>query len=184
MRVAASQGGHFTAADALSVGYSYPAQAYHVERGDWIRVGRGIYRVADWPIDPNADLVRWSMWSRGLGVISHESALAVHDLGDVMPALVHLTVPPSFRGRAAGVVLHRAALPEQDIEEHAGFRVTTVVRSLLDSAASGMEPDRLGQAIDDAVRRGAVRWSVLMHETERVDGAADPIRRVRGQVHA
>ena len=42
--VAEGQGGYFTAAQAKAVGYSYPAQAHHVGAGNWIRVGRGIFR--------------------------------------------------------------------------------------------------------------------------------------------
>lgn len=30
--------------------------------------------------------VRWTLWSGGRAVVSHESALAFHELGDVTPA--------------------------------------------------------------------------------------------------
>jgi predicted transcriptional regulator of viral defense system len=175
MRVAASLAGHFTAAQALAVGYSYPAQSYHVQRGDWTRIERGIYRFTDWPTDRNADLIRWALWSRGLGVVSHESALAIHELGDVMPAHTHLTVPTSFRGRSPGAILHRANLPVGDVEDHSGFRVTTPLRSLLDAAAAGMEADRLAHALRDALDRGVVREHLLRQEAERIPGAATRI---------
>src|ERR671931_639924 len=109
-RVAREQGGYFSAAQALKVGYSYPSQRYHTGRGDWLRVDRGIYRLPDWPASQHEDLARWTLWSRGRGVVSHETALDVHELGDVMPARVDLTVPPGFRSRSPAVRLHVAAL--------------------------------------------------------------------------
>jgi hypothetical protein len=45
-RLAAGQAGFFTAAQALGLGYSYQAQKYHVDHGNWVRVDRGIFVVA------------------------------------------------------------------------------------------------------------------------------------------
>jgi predicted transcriptional regulator of viral defense system len=152
--IAARQSGYFSAAQALEAGYSYPAQGYHAKRGNWLRVDRGIYRLPEWPTGPREDLVRWSLWSRGRAVVSHETALSVHDLGDVDPAHVHLTVPPNFRQSDPGVVIHKGKLPSEDVEEHEGFRVTTPVRSLLDVATGELDVDQLGQAIDEALAQG------------------------------
>jgi predicted transcriptional regulator of viral defense system len=154
LAIAARQSGYFTAAQALDAGYSYPAQGYHTKRGNWVRVDRGIYRLPEWPTGPREDLVRWSLWSRGRAVVSNETALSVHELGDVDPAHAHLTVPPSFRQRNPGVVLHRVDLPREDAEEHDGFRVTTPLRSLLDVAAGDLDLDQLAQAIEEALARG------------------------------
>lgn len=153
LRLAASQAGYFTAAQALRIGYSYPSQLYHHSRGDWSRVDRGIYRLAPWPDAENADLVRWTLWSRGRGVVSHETALAVHGLGDVLPAKVHLLVPSKFRSSDPSVVLHRSGIEEEDVEERVGFRVSTPTRSILD-AASDMDIDRLAHVIRDAIAVG------------------------------
>lgn len=38
--VAFAQAGYFTAAQALSIGYSYQAQKYHADHGNWVRVQR------------------------------------------------------------------------------------------------------------------------------------------------
>lgn len=154
LAVAARQSGYFTAAQALDAGYSYPAQRYHAKRGNWLRVDRGIYRLPEWPTGPREDLVRYSLWSRGRAVVSHETALSVHELGDADPARVHLTVPPNFRQRNPGVVLHRADLPSGDVEEHDGFHVTTPVRSLLDVATGELDLDQLGQAIEEVLANG------------------------------
>lgn len=167
LAIAARQSGYFTAAQALDAGYSYPAQGYHAKRGNWLRVDRGIYRLPEWPTGPRDDLVRWSLWSRGRAVVSHETALSVHELGDVDPAYVHLTAPPNFRQKNPGVVIHRADLATRDVQEHEGFRVTTALRSLLDVAAGELDLDQLGQAIAEALSRGMTTRRALL---DRADG--------------
>lgn len=166
LALAARQSGYFRAAQALDVGYSYPAQRYHAQRGNWLRVDRGIYRLPEWPTGPREDLVRWSLWSRGRAVVSHETALSVHELGDVDPAHVHLTVPPNFRQKDPGVVIHRAELPRRDVEEHEGFRVTTAPRSLLDVAAGELDLDQLGRAIAEALARGMTTRRALLDRAD------------------
>jgi predicted transcriptional regulator of viral defense system len=160
-RLVAPRGGYFTAAQALELGYSYQSQRYHAERGNWDRVERGIYRVTGWPEPDHPELVRWDLRTGGRAVASHETALAVHDLGDVMPGRVHVTVPPGFRGSGAGAVLHRAELSEGDVEQGAGFSLTTPVRSILDSAAAGIEVDQLALVIREALDRGLITERTL-----------------------
>lgn len=167
-RIAAQQAGYFSAAQALEVGYSYQVQRYHVQRGDWQRVDRAIYRLADWPASHHEDLVRWTLWSRRRAVVSHETALAVHELGDIMPARIHLSVPPSFRMHApAAVAIHRALLGPSDVEQFEGFSITTPVRSILDTAAAGIELDQLARTIHDARERGLLTARSLR---SRADG--------------
>lgn len=153
-RLAAPQGGYFTARQALEAGYSYPAQHYHSQQGAWERVDRAIYRLHGWPLPEHPELIRWALWSRGEGIVSHQSALSVHELGDFMPAVVHLTLPEGTRRKAPGVVVHGAELAEADVESREGFNVTSPERSLLDVAASGVEPDQLGTAVEEAAERG------------------------------
>ena len=43
--IAGSQAGYFSAGQALGAGYSYPAQRYHAVHQNWLRVGRGIFRL-------------------------------------------------------------------------------------------------------------------------------------------
>lgn len=146
-RLAATQSGHFSAAQALELGYSYPQQTYHATQGNWQRIARGIYRFPEWPVGDHDDLVRWTLWSRGLGVVSHETAISVHDLGDVNPDRVHLTVPTSFRASTDGVVLHHGDLPEGDIWEREGYRITTPFRTALDAAASELSMEQLIEVV-------------------------------------
>ena len=44
---ALEQGGYFTAKQAQQAGYDYPHLDYHVSRGNFVRVGHGIYRLPE-----------------------------------------------------------------------------------------------------------------------------------------
>lgn len=181
--LAAAQSGYFTAKQALSVGYSYQAQKYHADRGNWQRVNRGLFRLPEWPVGQHEDLVRWSLWSRGKAVVSHETALGVYDAGDANPALVHLTVPPNFRARAPGIRLHRGDLPAEDVRQQDGFRITTPLRSLLDVAAEAFDVEQLATAIGDALRQGLVtRRQILARADEFGPKAALAVERALRQL--
>jgi hypothetical protein len=183
-RLAGAHAGLFTAAQALGAGYSYPAQHSHVQQGDWIRVDRGIFRLADWPADGRPDLVRWTLWSEGAAIISHDSALAVHELGDVVPARTHVTLPPGVRRRSGSLAIHHAAIPDADVEDHGGYRVTRPLRSLVDCAADHLEVDLLAGAIDDALRRHLVATDELLAAAVARPGAEASLRLALGQLGA
>jgi len=170
--LAASQGGHFTAAQAKHIGYSYPAQAHHVRAGNWLRVGRGLFRLAEWMPGPHDDLARWALWSRARGVVSHETALSVHGIGEFESPRIHLTVPPGFTMRDPAVILHHADLPASDVASHAGFQVTTPLRSLIDIAATAPDDDQLARAVGEARERGLVTIKRLRSRAELIDPRA------------
>jgi len=169
--VAAEQGGYFTAAQAKEVGYSYQAQAHHVGAGNWHRVERGLFRLTEWVPQEHDDLARWTLWSQGQGVVSHETALSVHAIGEFESARTCLTVPPDFTPRDAAVRLHHGDLPPDDIQAGAGFRVTTPLRSLVDVAATADE-DQLARAIAEAAERGLLTIRLLRKRAEAVDARA------------
>ncbi|WHT18763.1 type IV toxin-antitoxin system AbiEi family antitoxin domain-containing protein [Crossiella sp. CA-258035] len=161
------QAGYFTAQQARAAGYSHQAQNYHVKRGNWTRVGRGLFRLPDWPETEHEEYVRWRLWSGDRAVVSHESALLLHELSDVNPSAVHLTVPPGFRATAPNAVLHKESLPQSDVEERAEFRVTTVQRTLLDTAAGTLSQEQLDTAVSDALDRGLVTPRQLRTRADR-----------------
>lgn len=160
--IASSQAGYFTARQANSAGYYKRLQHYHRERGNWLMIERGIFRLRNFPESHWEDLVRWSLWSRNQkgefqAVISHESAAMFHELADYLPMKVHLTVPSGFRKRIPeGCVLHRGTLQPEETESQEGFRVTTPFRTLQDLVRQAGERERLLQAMDEAARRGLI----------------------------
>ncbi len=166
--LASSQAGYFTARQALAVGYAYPEQHYHVTRGNWERVTRGIFRLHDYPLAEREDLIVLSLMSHDRSgqpqaVFSHETALALPDLSDVNPARIHVTVPPGFRRRLpSGIVVHRSVVPTEDWEEREGYRVTTPLRTLTDIAKAPASWPSLQQAVRDALRRGLLRRRQLI----------------------
>jgi predicted transcriptional regulator of viral defense system len=167
--VAALQSGYFTAAQALDAGYGYPNQKFHVDRGNWRRVDRGIFRLPEWPIGPHDDLIRWSLWALGRAVVSHMTALTVHGYGEFESSRINLTVPPRFAKADPAVVLHRASLHADDFQVREGFRVTTVLRSLIDVAGAGADQDQLASAIAEAHDAGAITLRRLRERAEQVD---------------
>jgi hypothetical protein len=121
--VAVEQGGYFTAKQAQEAGYHYSHLDYHVACDNFVRVGHGLYRLPTLPPAEHDDLIRWTLWSRNRqdqpqAVVSHESALVLHELSELLPTRTHLTVPPGFRKKApAGCVLNKEAPPPSDVEE-------------------------------------------------------------------
>ncbi|NOS99459.1 MAG: hypothetical protein HOP29_02405 [Phycisphaerales bacterium] len=178
--LASQQGGYFTAKQAISAGYSKQHVDYHVNAGNFQRVGRGLYRLPEVPVAEHDDLIRLSLWSRGRddehqAVASHETALGVLELGELLPKKVHLTVPPTFRKKPPrAVVLHRATVAAGELEEREGFRITDAARTLLDVAAGDSVPqEQLEKALNDALQRGLVRRAAL---TRMADGKTIPAR--------
>jgi predicted transcriptional regulator of viral defense system len=181
--LAERQGGHFTSADASVLGYTTAHQHFHVKQGNWVRVDRGIYRLKRFPSTAHEDLIRWWLWSRKKGAISHESAAALYDLGDVLPSKTHLTVPPDFRKKSvAGVVLHKALLNEKDVETRESCRVTTPLRTILDLAREHLDPERLTAVVKDASRKGLVEKRALLHTLAKMPKGIDSSTQVTLQL--
>jgi len=164
-KIAEGQQGYFTAKQAVDVGYLLGSQAHHVKAGNWVRVERGIYRLARFPQSSEEQLVIYSLWSRNRagepqGVYSHQTALSIHELSDVNPAKLHMTVPPAFR-RSAKVpkilVLHRALLDEKDVERRQGFAVARPLRAIAGlAAAESVSRDIIAQALAEGRERGLI----------------------------
>jgi predicted transcriptional regulator of viral defense system len=164
------QAGYFSAAQALGVGYSYQAQKYHADRGNWVRVDRGLFRLAEWPSSADDAYARWAVWSDGSGVVSFQSAADVHDLGDFDLGDVHLTVPAKRPG-VPGVVVHVAALDDGDVEDRDSYRVTTPARTLLD-LATAVPQEQLTVAVRDALMSGKVGRGILRRRMDAFGTAA------------
>ena len=160
------QGGYFTAAQAKGLGYSYQAQAYHRQAGNWVQIDRALYRLPEWPPSEHDDLIRWTFWSGDRAVVSYESALAAHEVGEFEARRIHLTVPPGFRKDDDALVLHKTALPSVDIAVGAGFRITTVTRSLIDVASLAPDADQLARAIEEALTQGKTTLRRLRNRAE------------------
>src|SRR5260370_1784776 len=105
------QGGYFTAEQARGQEVSRQLLDHHVRAGRFERVRRGLYRLSGFPTGEHDDIrERWLAIGPGKAVVSHQSALVLHDLSDNIPNAVHVLVPRRHRGlrRPAGGVVHTA----------------------------------------------------------------------------
>ena len=180
--IAEEQQGLFTTKQAKAAGFAENTHPYHAQVGNWIREHRGIYRLSLFPTPDRPDLVLWSLWSRNRneeveGVYSHETALSLHELSDLNPAKLHMTVPTGFRRNSEipGVlILHYADLPESDVQTEQGFRVTRPLRTILDLIEAGtVERNFIRQAITQAVDRG-----LITRQQIRERQMSEPARRI------
>jgi predicted transcriptional regulator of viral defense system len=162
--IAEDQAGYFTAAQGQAAGLNQVRLVQLAQQGDIERVSRGVYRFTRFPITRLGHYMEAVLWPQvrrpGLsGVISHQSALAVHELSDVSPARVHVTLPTTVRIRREvprNMVVHYADLPPGDVERVEGVPVTTPARSIRDAHASHLGNDLVGQAIADGRRSGVL----------------------------
>ncbi len=163
--VAASQAGYFTAGEARQAGYSWALLSHHARTGLIQRVSRGVYRLRDYPSSPHEDLVAVQTAIGPAAVISHQSALDVLDLSDVIPDSIHVTVPRSRRSRPSlpGVSVHTVTRPltPDEVVVRGPLRVTSPARTIVDASAKGLAPDQVHDAIRAALSRGLVAPGAL-----------------------
>ena len=158
--VAQSQSGYFTTGQAATAGYSPPLLHKYLGNGRVVRVRRGIYRLVHFPASEHEDLVVAWLWTERAGVFSHETALALYDLSDALPAELHMTLPVNWRQRRlrvpAGLVLHFADLSEVDRTGFSAVQITSASRTLRDCLEANVSPELVRQAVLQARRRGLI----------------------------
>jgi len=169
LAIASDQAGYFTASQACSVGYTYRQQHFHRERGNWLLIDHGLFRLRDYPHSRYEDLIHWVLWTRDgkgniQGVVSHETAISVYDLGDLLPAKIHLTVPPRFRKKSArpSIVLHKAYLERSEVTRREGVPITSPLRTVVDLARVPLDPERLSAVVRDALQTGLISRKELL----------------------
>lgn len=176
--LASTQLGHFTAAQAAEFGYTSDLLTYHVKSGRFLRRHRGVYRFRDYPANEFEDeMVAWLAVGRDTSVISHETALEMFDLSDVIPRSIHLTVPRTRRNlpRIPGVTIHTTTrhYTSADVMYRHGFRVASPTRAILDTAGYGLAPEQIEMAVRLALDRGLTIEEMLR------DQASQRSKRVR-----
>ena len=168
--VSEGQDGYFTTEQARDAGLPLHAltgleQAGHLEREQY-----GVYRLTRWPASKRPGLWRVFLWATRTNrraAFSHRTALQLYEVSDINPAKIDITFPLGVRVRASkppAVVTHLRDLPDSDVEQREGFRVTTLYRTLLDLAT-----DKLAHAaVDD-----------ILHHTDSVNLSADQIDQIK-----
>jgi hypothetical protein len=120
---------------------------------------RGIFRLRHFPPVLHSDLLVWYLWSSDRagvpqGVISHGSALQVHNLGTWRDSKVHLTVPHRFRRSVVPppLYLHYEDLDPDSVMTRHRFKITKPLKTIIDLLTAGhVTDDYLVEALEDAI---------------------------------
>jgi predicted transcriptional regulator of viral defense system len=178
--IGASQEGQFTTQQAAAAGYSRPLLAHHEKAGRIARIRRGIYRLVHFPPGEHEELITAWLWTDAKGVLSHETALSLQGLSDILPPHIHITLPLEWRRRRFrvpdGIVLHHSDIPTDDRTWIGTVPVTSTRRTLNDCALAGLSPDLLRQAAQQAISRGLVTKA----ELPEVEKALKPFEGIEG----
>ncbi len=169
-RIAEKQYGYFTCMQAIGCHYKNNQHSYHVHRGNWLRVFRGLYRLPDYADSMESAFAKWCFWSRNIddqpqGVISHTSALAFYGLLPYDESAIHLTVSGRFQKKAPkNVVLHRGQVSLSEVESHEAFMITRPVRALADVREEFTDKTEWRQLVEQAKEQNLLRphdWHLL-----------------------
>lgn len=159
-RLAESQAGYFTAQQALAAGMDRSTLRHHARPGGrYERARRGLYRLRHFPSSPHEHVVAAWLPLRDAGaVVSHESALELNGLSDVIPDAVHLSLPRSKRGQRprSGVRFHTLEQPPSaaEVRQIAGVPVTRPERAIVDALEAGTQLEQIQLAVREALERG------------------------------
>ena len=175
--IAEGQGGYFSTAQARQAGFSGELLSYHAKTGRFERVAHGVYRLRQFPGSPLEDLYIAQLRAGPESVVSHDSALALYELSDLLPSEVHLIVPRTASRRRAGIRQHTNRIAPEEIATREGLRMTSVLRTIADVARSGLSEDRILQATQEALDRGLVGYEELSAMAARYGGRTARILR-------
>lgn len=167
---AESQAGYFAAFQARKSGFTWERLSSNVKTGRFTRVRHGIYRLTQFPGSAFEDLfVAWLRTGPD-SVISHESALALYELSDVLPAEIHVVVPRTSSRRRPDIRQHTHRLGADEVTRREGLPVTTVLRTLADVATSGLAEEQVRLAVQEAIERGLTSEEALRRYAHKRGG--------------
>jgi predicted transcriptional regulator of viral defense system len=154
LAAAATQHGYFTTAQAAEHGISRRALTWRAGHNSAEHVGHGLYRLPHWPVEAADDLHALQTLAP-FGTFSHQTALTLLGLSDIIPSTIHFTIPETSRLRPRpGITFHRSrhgATADRTLRD--GLWVSTARRALLDAARDGADPDQLVSAVQEARER-------------------------------
>jgi predicted transcriptional regulator of viral defense system len=178
--IAERQEGYFSAAQAAAAGIERHRLQRLARQGVIERDERGIYRFVVYPHGERAELWRAVLWpsiQRGnlTGILSHGTALSLHEVSTVNPATVDLSISRSLRlrrGIPPAYRIHRRDLDPGEVTRLHGLPLTTLFRTLFDLIVSGEDRQFVAEALDEAPCRGLLTMEETKHL--RALSAVDP----------
>jgi very-short-patch-repair endonuclease len=150
------QHGVITYDQAISLGLTTQQVFLRVQRGEWIRVHRGVYRIAAAPVSWHQQAQIALFVCGPFAAVSHGSAARLWQLRGAPEAGLTLSAPIGSSRLAPGAhVRFSTWLPEHHVVTLEGLRVTSPVRTLLDFAST-VRYTTLESAVHDARHRELV----------------------------
>jgi len=164
---AENQAGYFTTQQAGAAGFSWERLSYYVTTGRFSRVQRGIYRLVQFPGSPYEDLFIAWLKTGPDSVISHDSALYLYKLSDVLPSEIHVIMPRTGSRRRKGIRLHTNRLDPEEITQREGLPVTNAARTIIDVASRDLAEEQISKAIHDALQQGLASREEMLSQASR-----------------
>jgi len=153
LRLAAAQHGFFSTAQAAAAGISRRALVDRARRGLIERAAHGVYRLTGTPATQLDSFYGFSVAAPS-ATFSHDTALELYGVSDVLPRTVHVTVPPGSGLKPRhGYTIHRSAISPSERVLRDGVWVTSLARTLADCAKSGTDPEQLVAALSEGQAR-------------------------------
>jgi hypothetical protein len=149
----ARQYGLITRAQALAHGLSSSAIDRRLASGEWIRVYRGVYRMAATPVTWQQELLAVCLREPGQVWASHRAAAGLWRLDDCEPGQLEVTTTSGMHSEGSLVVHRVKRMPSSDVTLVGNFPATTVHRTLMDLGAV-LSADAVEIAFESALRRG------------------------------
>lgn len=161
--LAEDQWGLLTRRQAEAAGVS-AATLQRLARGGILeRTAHGVYHLAGAPLPPHSSLrSAWLALAPGIpawerqpaqGTVSHRSAAALWELGDLAADRHEFTLPKRRQTRQPGIRLHRGQLHPGETAILGGLPVTTPGRVASDLLADKEDPEAVARVVADALRR-------------------------------
>jgi predicted transcriptional regulator of viral defense system len=162
--IAEDQWGLVTRRQAEGAGVGWTSLHRMVETGRLERVDRGIYRIrgavqpdhlalrAAWlQLDPDR-----SAWARledpEVALVSHASAAALYDIGDLRADVHEFTIPGRRQSRRPDVRIHRGTVDPHDRLVLHGLPATRAGRMVADLLADHVDPTAVAGVIEQVMR--------------------------------
>jgi predicted transcriptional regulator of viral defense system len=159
LALAAEQNGFVRTREVRELGVDPRRLNDYARRGLAERVGRGLYRIQLVPPGDLDEFARAVQWPDGRGTLSGETALDLHELCDVSPAHIDITVPPGYRTHRVAPThyrLHRRELAPDEVTRLRDVPIVTPVRAIADGIELGLRPTLIAQAIETAARQALI----------------------------
>ncbi|MFT3771926.1 MAG: hypothetical protein QM820_41495 [Minicystis sp.] len=154
----ARQEGYVALSQVRWIGYTDDVFLAFIPAGKIEPVATDVYHLTHFPHADREDLIVLWLQTDRRGVISHETALYLHGLCDILPAHLHITVPsgwtPRDRTLAADVEIRYGDVPETDLRWLGPVPYTGPLRTVRDCIEVGVSPELIEQAVAEGIRRG------------------------------